>query len=81
MRLVLHLSLLSVAVVSAGPAAAQTLTPLVEARLRHEHVEQDGLPEHADAVTARVRAGLQAREGHWPCWPRRREIWRSSGLL
>ena len=65
MRLIFNLSLLSVAVIAAGPAAAQTLTPLAEARLRHEHVEQDGLPEHADAVTVRVRAGLQARAGHW----------------
>ncbi|NYD90044.1 hypothetical protein HD841_001824 [Sphingomonas melonis] len=65
MRAISFLSLLPVVAATAGPAAAQTLTPLVEARLRHEHVAQDGLPDRSDAVTARVRAGLQASEGHW----------------
>ena len=49
----------------AAPAAAQTIAPLAEVRLRHEHVAQDGLPDDADAVTARVRAGIQLREGGW----------------
>ncbi|WP_373276473.1 alginate export family protein [Sphingomonas kyungheensis] len=49
----------------AMPAAAQTLTPLVEARLREEHVVQDGLPDSSDAVTARIRAGVQAKRGAW----------------
>jgi hypothetical protein len=48
------------------PALAQdiALKPLAEARLRYEHVDQDGLPETgSDALTARVRAGLQASSG------------------
>ncbi|MCU6455484.1 alginate export family protein [Sphingomonas sp. A2-49] len=49
----------------AAPAAAQTITPLAEVRLRHEHVEQGGLPDGSDAVTARVRTGLQVSEGRW----------------
>jgi hypothetical protein len=54
------------AVLFASPAAAQTLTPLIDVRLRHEHVVQDRLADRtADALTARVRAGVEAREGHW----------------
>ncbi len=54
-----------VSLVYAAPAAAQTITPLVDARLRHEHVEQDGLPRNANAVTARIRTGVQVSEGPW----------------
>lgn len=50
---------------AALPAEAQTITPLAEARLRHEHVEQGGLPDHSDAVTARLRTGVQVSDGHW----------------
>lgn len=51
----------------ATPAAAQTLTlkPLIDARLRYEHVDQDPLAKQADAVTARVRAGVEAGSGHF----------------
>ena len=52
------------------PAAAQiepipvgggfTLRPLADARLRYEHVDQDGLAEPADALTVRLRTGLEA---------------------
>lgn len=48
---------------AAAPAAAQTLTPLADARLRYERVEQDGLPQASDAVTIRVRTGVQAAMG------------------
>ncbi len=51
--------------ICAAPAAAQTITPLIDTRLRHEHVEQNGLRDDADAVTARIRAGLQVTEGPW----------------
>lgn len=54
----------------AGPAASPltpipigsgiTLKPIIDARLRWEHVDQDGLNHNADAVTARVRAGIEA---------------------
>lgn len=50
----------------AGPACAQeiSLKPIVEARLRYEHVEQEALPdETAAALTARARAGIQATSG------------------
>jgi len=40
-----------------------TLRPLVDARLRWESVDQQGLAEEADAVTARLRAGLEAATG------------------
>ncbi len=50
-----------------APVAAETvkLKPLVEARLREEHVEQDGLPQDSDAVTVRVRSGVEATSGRW----------------
>ena len=51
--------------ICAAPAAAQTITPLIDTRLRHGHVEQNGLRDDADAVTARIRAGLQVTEGPW----------------
>jgi hypothetical protein len=63
MRFTTALPLLSLACTM--PATAQTITPLIDARLRHEHVEQDGLPRDADAVTARIRAGVQVSEGPW----------------
>ena len=49
----------------AGPACAQsvTLSPLVDARTRYEHVEQDGIARDADALTIRVRAGVEAKAG------------------
>jgi len=54
-----------IGLVAATPATAQTLTlkPLIDARLRYEQVEQDGLPLDAEAVTLRVRAGVQASHG------------------
>jgi hypothetical protein len=49
------------------PPAAQTITlkPLIDARVRYEHVDQDPLAKAADAVTVRVRAGVEASAGHW----------------
>jgi hypothetical protein len=48
-----------------GQAAAQTVTlkPIVDTRIRYEGVQQDGLSNDADAITARVRAGMQADSG------------------
>jgi len=50
---------------AATPAIAQdiTLKPLAEARLRYETVDQAGLPDDADALTIRVRSGIQASSG------------------
>ncbi|MEO9132024.1 MAG: alginate export family protein [Sphingomonas sp.] len=49
----------------ATPAAAQTVTvtPILDARLRYEHVEQAPLAKNADALTARIRAGFEAKAG------------------
>lgn len=55
------------AVAPAGMAHARdvTLKPLGEARLRYEQVDQDGLAADADALTVRVRAGVEAKAGRW----------------
>lgn len=42
-------------------ASSSIIKPIVDARLRYEHVDQDGFANNADAVTARVRAGLETR--------------------
>lgn len=49
----------------AGPACAQTITlkPVAEARVRYENVDQDGIAKKADALTIRVRGGVQASSG------------------
>lgn len=59
--------LLATGLVAAGPACAQSITlkPLVDARTRYETVDQDGITKNADAVTVRVRAGVEARSGHF----------------
>lgn len=58
---------LLLALAPAGVAHAQdvTLKPLGEARLRYEQVDQDGLAAEADALTLRVRAGVEAKAGRW----------------
>ncbi|MGH6782345.1 MAG: alginate export family protein, partial [Sphingomonadaceae bacterium] len=50
----------------AAPAAAEAapaFKPMVDARLRYESVDQDGIAREADAVTARVRAGFELKQG------------------
>ncbi|MCA1196418.1 hypothetical protein K9B35_00415 [Sphingomonas sp. R647] len=59
MRIVLPL----IGLLAATPATGQTLKPRIDARLRYEQVEQDGLPLDAQAVTLRVRAGVQGSLG------------------
>lgn len=57
---------LAVPLVTAAPAYAQEIAikPVAEARVRYEHVEQEGLPtDESDAVTFRLRAGLAASSG------------------
>lgn len=58
-------SLLMLSGVVATPAFAQPVAfkPIVEARLRYEHVEQAPFTKDADAVTARIRAGFEAKHG------------------
>jgi hypothetical protein len=50
---------------AAPPAVAQDidLKPLAEARLRYETVDQGGLSDDAEALTIRVRSGIQASSG------------------
>ena len=59
--------ILLLALAPAGAAHAQTveLQPLGEARLRHESVDQDGLAANSEALTLRVRAGIEAKAGRW----------------
>lgn len=52
-----------IGLVAATPANGQSLKPMLDARLRYEQVEQDGLTLDAEAVTLRVRAGVQASQG------------------
>jgi hypothetical protein len=47
----------------AASAQDVILKPLVDVRVRSEHVDQDELPRNADAVTARMRSGVQADAG------------------
>lgn len=49
--------------VSTAHAQDIALKPLIDARLRYEHVDQDGIADSADAVTLRVRSGVQASTG------------------
>lgn len=48
---------------AAAQGTAEGFTPIVDARLRYEGVDQDGLPRDADAVTARVRSGFEYKSG------------------
>ena len=50
-----------------GAAAAQDIhvAPLADARLRYEKVDQDGFARDADALTLRVRPGVQLSSGRW----------------
>jgi len=44
-------------------AAPVTIKPLLEARVRYETVDQGGFTRDADAITARIRAGFEAKQG------------------
>ncbi|GAA4742383.1 hypothetical protein GCM10023264_04410 [Sphingomonas daechungensis] len=50
-----------------GAANAETfaLRPLIDLRVRYEHVEQDGLPDDARAFTMRIRPGVSLSAGPW----------------
>ena len=56
---------LAVTGLAASGAHAQdiALKPLIDARLRYEHVDQDGIADSADAATLRIRSGVQASTG------------------
>jgi hypothetical protein len=57
----------AIGMVIAAPAAAAPFKfkPLVDTRLRYEHVEQAGLTEDAEAVTIRARLGGELSNGPW----------------
>jgi hypothetical protein len=63
----MRLSLLAAgaAIIVPAPVAAQQLKPLLDTRLRYEHVDQDGFARDAEAVTLRVRAGAELTNGAW----------------
>jgi hypothetical protein len=64
-RWTLRAAALATAGLTASTAHAQdiALKPLIDARLRYEHVDQDGIADDADAVTLRIRSGVQASTG------------------
>ena len=55
------------AVGSATPAFAKPISvkPMIDTRLRYEHVDQQGFERDADAVTARIRAGAEISLDDW----------------
>jgi len=52
--------LLSAVIASPAMAEPFKFKPLIDARLRYENVDQDGIAKNADAVTLRARIGLEA---------------------
>lgn len=48
-----------------GPVSAQTVTPLLDARLRYETVKEEGFDRDAQAVTLRVRPGIEIGKDGW----------------
>lgn len=53
----------AVGAATAAQAGDVQWKPIVDFRLRYENVDQDGISKEADAVTARLRAGLQLTTG------------------
>jgi hypothetical protein len=49
--------------IAATPAMAQEMKPIVDARLRYETVDQAGFAREADALTLRLRAGFELKQG------------------
>ncbi|MBN8832312.1 MAG: hypothetical protein J0G94_17240 [Sphingomonadales bacterium] len=60
-----HCFLAAALLAAGGPLRAQdiALEPLVDARLRYETASQQDLADDADALTARLRGGVQASSG------------------
>jgi len=53
------------ALVVPATADAQEIRPLLDARLRWENVDQQGIGRQADAVTFRLRAGAELTSSDW----------------
>ena len=75
MKTLLTLTVAASAIAVAAPAFAKpgdpvkvsdtlTIDPIIEGRLRYEHVDQDTLGLDADAVTMRLRAGAEFKLNH-----------------
>lgn len=60
-----RISLVTMLLATATPAFAGpvAIKPLIDARLRYENVDQMPFARDADAVTARIRAGFEAKSG------------------
>lgn len=63
MRLMLGAALASL--VTPATTMAQDVKPLLDVRLRYEHVNQDGIDREANAWTLRARAGAELNSGDW----------------
>ncbi|MBL0925734.1 MAG: alginate export family protein [Sphingomonadaceae bacterium] len=65
MKNCLRVALIASAALVPTSAYAETakLKPIVEARLRYENVDQDGILREADALTLRMRAGFEIKKG------------------
>lgn len=63
MRKALIIAIFSTTAMSAPALAEVEVKPIIEARLRYENVEQQGIAVESDAVTMRVRAGVTAKTG------------------
>jgi len=53
------------ALIAPAAAHAQQVKPQLDARLRWETVDQDGIADDADAVTFRLRAGVEWVASDW----------------
>ena len=62
---ILMSSAIGMAIAAPAAAAPFKFKPLVDTRLRYEHVEQVGLTEDAEAVTIRARLGGELSNGPW----------------
>jgi hypothetical protein len=66
MRPLPRLAALAALLLGAAAAAQDVhVAPLADARLRYELVDQDGFARDANALTLRVRPGVQLSSGHW----------------
>jgi hypothetical protein len=64
MRKALSIAILSTTACSTPALAGDVeLKPIIDARLRYENVDQDGIAVEGDAVTLRLRAGVEAKSG------------------
>jgi Alginate export len=63
MRKALIITILSTTAISTPALAEVEVKPIIEARLRYENVDQDGVAVEGDAVTMRLRAGVTAKTG------------------